>query len=189
MNSSPRSVTRLLIAWSSGNAEAGEELFRRINKTLRRLASSFLRPWPPDPNLRSGDLLHETLLKVTRQEVKWQNRDHFFKVLKRLMLQVFYDHGRRERGRRQEGPVVKLPLDETKLAATEPKIDILALREVLERFAHIYPRQSQVVELKFFEGLGQEEIAKQLQISLATVKRDWELAQTWLYRELTRTHE
>lgn len=189
MNSSPRTITRLLIAWSGGDAEAGEELFRRIDKALRRLAGSFLGGRPPDPNLRSEDLRQETVLKLARQKVRWQNRTHFFKVAKRLMTRAFYDHGRGERGRRREGPLVKQPLDETGLEAPEPAVDILALREALGRLAQIYPRQGKVVELKYFEGRALEEIARELQLSLATVKRDWEMARTWLYRELTRKNE
>lgn len=186
MGSSPRSVTRLLIAWSGGDAKAGDELFQRINKELRRLAGGLLRGRQPDANLRSEDLRQETFLKLANQNVRWQNRTQFFMIAKRLMRRVFYDHGRGERGRRQEGPVIKVPIDEVQLVVTEPDVSVLALREALGRLEQIYPRQSQIVKLKYFEGLGQEEIAEELQISLATVKRDWEMARTWLFRELNK---
>ena len=187
MKPSGSDVTELLKLWGEGRQDALDELLPRVYAELRQLASSYLRRERFGHTLQATALVHEAFLKLVDQRaVKWQNRAHFFGVAAQAMRRILVDHARaRAAGKRGDG-AERLSLDEVVLLTEAPHIDVLALDEALTRLAQLDPQQSRVVELRFFGGLTMEETAEVLQISPATVGREWTLARTWLYTELGR---
>ena len=180
-----RDVTRLLRAWSDGDETALELLVPLIEDELRRLARAYMARERKGHTLQATALVNEVFLRFPAAgRLRWQDRAHFIGVAARLMRRVLIDHAR-VRGRRKRGGAVEhVTLDEQALTVGEPSVDIIAVDRVLEDFARIDPRKSQVVELRFFGGLSLEEIADVLHVSVETVKRDWRLARLWLSRAL-----
>jgi RNA polymerase sigma factor (TIGR02999 family) len=179
-------VTRFLVAWSNGEEAAGGVLMDAVYGELRRLARGYLRRERADHSLAPTALVHEAYLKlVDQRRVRWQNRAHFFAIAAHLMRRILVDHARAH-GAAKRGRGAVIPLIEIDGAAPGPRadVDILALDIALEKLARIDRRQSRLVELRFFGGLTVEEAATVLGIAPITVKRDWALARTWLYREL-----
>ena len=182
----PRSeVTELLQQWSEGRQEGADRLLEQIYAELRRLASSYLRRERPNHTLQATALVHEAFLKLVDQRaVRWQNRAHFFGIAAQAMRRILVDHARAHAaGKRGDGqrPV---SLDDVVVVGEVPDVDVLALHEVLTRLETLDPQQGRVVELRYFGGLTMEETAEVLQISPATVGREWTLAKAWLYAEL-----
>lgn len=178
-------VTHLLIAWSNGEPAAAEPLMDAVYGELRRLARASLLRERPDHSLQATGLVHEAYLKLVDQKrVRWQNRAHFFAVAAQVMRRLLVDHAR-ARGADKRGVAVTVSLDAADIdanAASQP--DVLALDRALEKLAAIDARQARLVELRYFGGLTIDEAAAVLDIAAITVKRDWALARTWLYREL-----
>jgi RNA polymerase sigma factor (TIGR02999 family) len=180
-------VTELLQRWSSGRQEALDELLPQIYGELRRLAGSYLRRERPDHTLQATALVHEAFLKLVDQHaVRWQKRAHFVGIAAQAMRRILVDHARAHAAGKRGDGVRPVSLDEALLLTDTPDVDLLALDEVLTRLATIDSRQSRVVELRFFGGLTMEETAVVLDISPATVGREWTLAKAWLYAELQR---
>lgn len=201
----PSDLTGLLAAWTKGEAAAGAALMDAVYEELRRLAGKRLQAERPDHSLSPTALVHEVYLKlVDQRRVQWENRAHFFAIAARLMRRILVDHARARRAvKRGGGATVRLddvdapcsgsgdaPADvaprgaRAGSSAAGDDVDMLALDEALEALARLSPRQSQVVELRYFGGLTVEEAAAVLEVSPITVKRDWTLARTWLFREL-----
>jgi RNA polymerase sigma factor (TIGR02999 family) len=157
-------VTGLLLAWSDGQPSAGPQLIEAVYGELRRLARGYLQ-------------------LVDQRRVRWQNRVHFFAVAAHVMRRILVDHAR-ARGAAKRGNATPVTLTEVGARFDPPDVDILALDIALEKLARIDPRQGQLVELRFFGGLTVDEIATVLDVAPITVKRDWQMARTWLYREL-----
>jgi RNA polymerase sigma factor (TIGR02999 family) len=178
-------VTHLLIAWSNGEPAAAEPLMDAVYGELRRLARASLLRERPDHSLQATGLVHEAYLKLVDQKrVRWQNRAHFFAVAAQVMRRLLVDHAR-ARGADKRGVAVTVSLDAADIdanAASQP--DVLALDRALEKLAAIDARQARLVELRYFGGLTIDEAAAVLDVAAITVKRDWALARTWLYREL-----
>jgi RNA polymerase sigma factor (TIGR02999 family) len=178
-------ITRLLNAWQGGDAAARDRLFLLVYQELRRRASVQLRRERPGHTLRPTALVHETYLRLLGQDrVKWQNRAQFFAIASEMMRRVLVDHAREKKAVKRAGGAVRVALEED-VAATEPReVDLIALDGALDELAAMDPRQSRVVEMRFFGGLSPAEIAEVLEVSRATVDRDWRFARTWLYRRL-----
>lgn len=189
MTEPPRpEITQMLIKWGDGDREALDELIPLVYRELRRLAARHLRRERANHTLQTTDLIHEAYLRlVDQRNVRWQNRAHFFAVSGQLMRRILVDHARRRHRAKRGGSGITLPLVEGLLLAAEKSdSNLLALDEGLLRLAAIDPRQSEIVELRFFSGLTIVETAAVLGISLTTVKDDLNLAKAWLRRELAR---
>ncbi len=187
VDASRSEVTRLLKEWGDGCHDAIDQLLPRIYAELRRLASSYLRRERPDHTLQPTALVHEAFIKLVDQRaVRWQNRAHFFGIAAQAMRRILVDHARAHAADKRGSGQRPVSLDEASIAIGAPDIDLIALDEVLTRLAALDPQQSRVVELRFFGGLTLDETAEVLNISPATVGREWTLAKAWLYAELTR---
>jgi RNA polymerase sigma factor (TIGR02999 family) len=185
MDSRQGDVTRLLLAWSGGEASAMDELISVVYDQLRHVAERSLRSERTGHTLQATALVNEVYLRlVDQRHVRWQHRAHFFAVAATLMRRILVDHARRHRAAKRGGGAPTVTLDEAVIVAVEPTADFVSLDEALERLAAIDPRQARVVDLKFFGGLTIEETAEVLTVSPATVKNEWSLARAWLYREL-----
>lgn len=155
---------------------------------LRRLARHYLQRERADHTLQSTALVHEAYARLIGQNSPdWQNRAHFFGVAAQLMRQILVDYARSHRAAKRGGSVCKLPLDDADSHASKADIDVIALDDALQSLAKLDPQQSRVVELRFFAGLSIEDTSEVLGLSPSTVKRDWNTARVWLYRELDRT--
>jgi len=177
-------VTGLLVAWSQGDEGAGTRLIETVYTELRGLARGYLRRERPDHSLPPTALVHEVYLKlVDQRRVQWQNRTQFFAIAAHQMRRILVDHARSHRAQKRDAGA-RVPLEDRDAAFDCLTVDVVAVDMALQRLAMTYPRQSQLVELRFFGGLTVEEIAAVLDIAPITVKRDWALAKAWLYREL-----
>ncbi len=178
-------VTGLLRAWGAGDAGALDRLVPIVYAELRRQARRYLAREPEGHTLRTTALVHEAYLRlVDQRRARWQSRTQFFAVAAELMRRVLVDHARAHRAAKRGGAAVAEPLEEGTALAPEPDVDVVALDEALTRLAEFDLRQARVVELRYFAGLGVDEIADVLGVSPATVKRDWTVARAWLRREL-----
>ncbi|HEX3320361.1 MAG TPA: sigma-70 family RNA polymerase sigma factor [Terriglobales bacterium] len=181
-------ITSLLVRWRGGEKAALDALMPLVYDELRRLAHIYLRRERGDHTLQSTALVHEAYARLVGQNLpEWQNRAHFFAVAAQIMRQILVDYARSRRADKRGGSACKLPLEDADGDAKVANVDIVALDDALESLARIDPQQSQVVELRFFGGLSIEETSEVLKISPSTVKRDWNTARVWLYRELDRT--
>jgi len=152
---------------------------------LRRLGAHYLRNERANHTLQATALVHEAYIKLVDQKwAQWQNRVQFASIAARAMRQVLIEYARAHQANKRGGKLEKIYLDETCELGREQDPDLLELDEALKNFAGLYPRESEVVELKFFGGLGNIEIAEALKVSVKTVVRDWTFARTWLCREL-----
>jgi len=183
----PEDVTRLLLAWREGDENALARLIPVVYDELRRLAASYMRRERPDHTLQPTALLNEAYLRLIDQtRVAWQGRAHFFGIAARMMRRILMDHARQHKAAKRGSGGRKLPLDEALEEPMRQDLDLLALDEALTRLEELDPRQSRVVELRFFAGLEVTEVAEVLAVSPATVKREWAVARVWLHREISR---
>jgi RNA polymerase sigma factor (TIGR02999 family) len=181
-------VTRLLQQWSSGQEQALDRLLPQIHAELRKLAAGYLRKERPSHTLQPTALVNEAFIKLVDQRaVKWQNRAHFFGIAAQAMRRILVDHARAHGATKRGGGERQVALDDALAISGGVDIDVLALDEALTRLASIDPQQSRVVELRYFGGLTMEETAEVMQISPATVGREWRMAKAWLFAELSRT--
>ena len=188
MEPSRSEVTRLLKDWSDGRQDVLDRLLPQIYAELRRLASGYLRRERPDHTLQATALVHEAFIKLVDQRaVRWQNRAHFFGIAAQAMRRILVDHARAHTAEKRGSGERAVSLDEAAAVIGAPSVDLLALDEALARLAAIDPQQSRVVELRYFGGLTIEETAEVMNVSPATVGREWTLAKAWLYAELTRS--
>ncbi len=187
MSPEPPDITDLLLAWNGGDQSALEQLMPLVYDELRRLAQHYMRQERADHTLQATALVHEAWLRLVQtNRLTWQNRAHFIGVAAELMRRILVDHARKRRAQMRGGVETKLALNEALDALVPQEVDLVALDEALDSLSAFDPRQSRIVELKFFGGLEVAEIAEVLGISPATVKRDWAWAKTWLYREISK---
>jgi len=187
MTSTPKEITRLLIAWNQGDQDARDALMPLIYDELRRLARGYLRRERRDHTLQPTALVNEAYLRLVDQsQVNWQNRAHFFGAAARLMRQILINHAVARGAAKRGGSAERVSLNEVDLFPVEQAVDLVALDEALQRLEKLDPPQGRIVELRFFSGLTNEEIAEVMSISLATVSREWRTARAWLRRELSR---
>ena len=187
MSSTPIDVTLLLKELSNGNQQALAELVPVVYDELRRLAAYYLRRERSDHTLQATALVHEAYLRlVDQRHVDWKNRNHFFGVAAQLMRRVLLMHAREHRAAKRGSGAQKVSLDETAILSPAQSDELVYLDELLTRLAALDPQQARVVEYRFFAGLSVEETAELMNISTATVKRDWAMAKAWLAREMGR---
>jgi RNA polymerase sigma-70 factor, ECF subfamily len=169
----------------NNQASAIDELLPLVYKELRRLAAHFLRQERSDHTLQPTALVHEAYLRLLDQKnICWQNRAQFFAMAAQMMRRILIDYAKTHHREKRGGHQRKIALDEAIGLSQERAADLLALDDALNTLAEIYPRKSQVVELRYFGGLSVEETAEVLNISRPTVMRDWDFAKAWLYQEL-----
>jgi RNA polymerase sigma factor (TIGR02999 family) len=180
-------LTGLLRAWSSGDEDAFAQLVPLVYDELHRMALRYLTGERSTVSLQATALVNEVCLRLLGwDQVRWQNRGHFFGVSAQMMRRVLVDIARRRRADRRGGPAaIRVPLDGIDVAADAPDADLVAVNDALEKLALEDPRKARVVELRFFGGLSMEETAQTLGISLRTAHNDWAFARAWLYRALT----
>lgn len=178
-------VTRLLLEWSDGDQEALTRLMPLVYDELRSVARRQLRHERVGHTLQPTEVVHEAYLRlVDQQRVRWQNRAHFFAVAAELIRRVLVDHARSRAAAKRGGGVRPVTLETGLEPAIFRNLNVLALDESLVRLAMLDTRQARLVELRFFRGLSVEESAEVMEVSSATVKREWRTAKAWLYREL-----
>lgn len=182
-------VTKLLQAWSDGDEAALEELTPLVYRELHRLAKRYMARERGGHTLQTSALVNEAFMRLTDwKNVEWRNRAHFFAMSARMMRHILVDFARSKRVAKRGGAAAIVPIDEALATATDPREDLVALDDALQRLATLDERQSRVVELRFFGGLTLDEIADVLDVSVGTVRRDWSLARAWLYRDLAASH-
>jgi RNA polymerase sigma factor (TIGR02999 family) len=180
-------ITRLLADWSNGDRQALEKLTPLVYDELRRLAGRYLRQERAGHTLQSTALVHEAYMKLVGQNnVRWQNRAHFFGIAAQMIRRILVDYARARKADKRGSGAERLSLDEAIALPGGQDLDLVALDDALEGLAKIDARQSRLVELRFFAGLTIEETAEVMQMSLATAKRDWVSAKAWLSREVRR---
>lgn len=173
--------------WRGGDGAALDALVPVVYKELRRLAHYELRKERPDHTLQSTALVHEAYFRLVGQNLpQWESRTHFFAIAAQLMRQILVDYARRRRASKRGSGVCRLTLDDAVALPQRKDLDIVAIDDALNTLAEVDPRQSRVVELRFFAGLSLEEISEVMGIATATVQRDWTAARAWLHREISR---
>jgi RNA polymerase sigma factor (TIGR02999 family) len=182
---SPQDVTQLLQAWSRGDSSALEKLTPLVYKELHRLAHHYMSYENPGHTLQTTALVNEAYLRLVSNQASWQNRSHFFAISAQLMRQILVDFARSRHRQKRGGGLEPVSLDEALVLSDEREPDLVALDEALRALAAIDKQKSQVVELRFFGGLSVDETAGVLKVSPEQIKRDWNLARTWLYREMS----
>ena len=179
-------VTELLRAWSAGNAKAQDELLPLVYKELRRRAAGQLRRDRKGHTLQPTALVHEAYLRLLGQRhVDWQSRMHFFALASRMMRRILVDHARARAAAKRPDDALRVTLD-GELARIEPRgCDLLLLDQALSELAQLDARQGNIVELCYFGGLTETEVADTMSISRSTVARELRSAKAWLYRRMT----
>jgi len=186
MSEGTGAVSQLLRAWASGDLQARDELVPLVYHELRKRASGYLRHERPDHTLQATALVHEAFLRLAGQNrVAWQNRGHFYAVAAQMMRRILVDYARERLAVKRPGAALRVTLDESIQAPEGPGADILMLDEALNELSTIDPRQGRIVELRYFGGLSEQEVAEALSVSRATVTREWKRARAWLYHRMT----
>ena len=184
--SSTHEITQLLLAWRQGDEAALDRLIPLVHRELHHLAKRYMRRERAGHTLQTTALVNEAYLHlVDCGNVEWRNRAHFFAVAARVMRQILVDYARGRRSDKRGGQELHVALDEAAEVPQARSVDLIALDDALQSLARIDLRKSRVVEMRFFAGLTLEEIAEVFKVSSRTVSRDWELAQAWLYREMS----
>lgn len=187
MNTSTHEVTQLLVAWGGGDEEALTRLVPLVEAELRRMARYFLARERQGNSLQPTELVNEAFLKLIGGEsVEWKNRAHFFGITSHLMRRILVDHARHRQALKHGGEAMRVSMAEAENADPNHQADIIELDDALSALSEFDPRKSRIVELRFFGGLSEEEIAVVLGASLRTVQRDWNFARSWLYRQLNK---
>jgi RNA polymerase sigma factor (TIGR02999 family) len=180
-------ITQLLLEWGGGDATALDQLMPVVYSELRKIARRFMRRQGPNNTLQTTELVNEAYLRlIDSSRVNWQNRTHFFAVSAQLMRRVLVDAARRRNSQKRGGGQVRVTLDDRLDIAEADGTDVVALDEALKRLAELNPRHSRIVELRYFGGLTEDQVAELLEVSPRTVRRDWSLAKAFLFRELSK---
>ena len=183
--SSNHDVTRLLVAWHQGDPAAASRLMPLVYDELRRLARNYLRQERDGHTLQPTSLVHEAYLRlVDDRETDWQCRAHFFGVAARAMRRILVEHARARQAAKRGGGAERIPLEHAGELPVVRDGELIRLDEALESLAQVYPRQCEVVEMRFFGGLEAREIANVLRVSEKTILRDWSFAKLFLLREM-----
>ncbi len=182
---SPQDVTQLLHAWRRGEREALDRLLPLVYAELHRCAHRYMIRERTGHILQTSALVNEVYLGlVDAGNIDWQDRAHFFAVAARLMRQILVHYARSRDAKKRGGKFRQISLAEVSICSPRPDADLVELDDALAALAQVDPRKARVVELRFFGGLSLEEIAAVLEVSPDTVWRDWDLARSWLYREM-----
>lgn len=180
-------ITAILQDWNNGNEEAKERLAPYIYDELKRQARILMSRERPNHTLQATALVHEAFLKLSAQTgIDWQNRSHFYGFASRIMRQILIDHARLYTTEKRGNKPVYFSLDDVQIPVEERADSIIILNEVLERLEKFDEKQAKIVEMKFFGGLNNAEVAEALGISERTVGREWQAARLWLFREMNK---
>lgn len=178
-------ITQLLLKWRDGDERALEDLLPHVYSELRRMAGNFMRRQSEGHTLQPTALVNEAYLRLLgSSRVNWQDRTHFFAICAQLMRRILVDIARKKNSLKRGGDRVQVTLSDHLGKPSETNEDIVALDEALTRLAEFSERQAKIVELRYFAGLTDEQIAESLGVSARTVRRDWTVARAWLFREL-----
>lgn len=188
MDPGPGDVTRLLLDLKNGNRAAESKLVELVYRPLRRLAQRLLASERRDHSMQATALVHEVYLRLVQPaSADLNDRVHFMAVAARVMRRVLVDHARVHRAVKRGGDQVRVDLEESAVIDPARSEEVLAIDECLTRLGELDPRQRDIVEMRFFGGLTEQEIAEVLGTSERTVRREWSMARAWLHAELTRT--
>jgi RNA polymerase sigma-70 factor (ECF subfamily) len=178
-------ITRLLGAFRRGQPEAEAHLIDLTYRELRKIAAGHLRRERSARSLQTTDLVHEAYLRLVEQAgTPWRDRAHFFQVAAHVMRQILVDRARKRHAGKRGGGVPQISLDKALDIAEARSADLLMLEEALARLQQMDGRQCQVVEMRFFAGMSEDEIAEVLGVSARTINREWRMARAWLYKEV-----
>jgi len=178
-------ITELLLAWNNGDRAALDRLIPVVYEELRRIARRHMRAEDGAHTLQATALVNSVYIRLIDQKrVNWQNRAHFFGAAAQIIRRVLVDHARARHRLKRGGNALKVSLNDGMSIPKAIEIDVVAVDEALSRLAKFDPQLGRIIELRFFGGLSIEETAEALNISSATVKRDWSTARAWLYREM-----
>jgi len=180
-------ITEMLKAWSGGEDQAADRFMPLLYDELRRQARHYLNRERPNHTLQTTALVHEAYLRLSEQAgIEWRNRSQFFALAAQMMRRILVNYAVKRNREKRGGGDEDVSLDETILIANDDSgEDLLALDEALTRLETLDERQARVVELRYFSGLSIEDTAVVLEISTATVKREWNMARAWLKAELS----
>jgi RNA polymerase sigma-70 factor (ECF subfamily) len=179
-------VTQILHEWSDGDKDAPARLMPLVYNELRRQARNYLARERGSHTLQPTALVHEAYLRLVDQtRISWQNRAHFFGIASNMMRRILVDHARAHASEKRGGAAVRLSIEDVQISLEQRASDLIALDEALEKLIEFDERKAKIVEMRFFGGLTDEEIAEVLGVSTRTVLRDWKTARLWLYRELS----
>ena len=183
---STHEITQLLVAWNNGDAVALDQLMPLVHRELHRIARRYMAAERPGHILQTTALINEAYLRlIDWKNVEWQNRAHFFGLAAQVMRHILVDFARAQAREKRGGGGLQVSLSEAANIDEAQSADLVALDDALQTLEKLDPRQARVVELRFFAGLSLEETAEALNVSVGTVRRDWSLAEAWLYRELS----
>jgi RNA polymerase sigma-70 factor (ECF subfamily) len=186
-NNSPGDITQLLSGFRQGQPEAEARLMELTYRELRKIAAGHLRREHAARSLQTVDLVHDAYLRLVGQAGNdWRDRGHFYQVAAHVMRQILIDRARKRNAGKRGGGAVEISLDRVLDLAQTNAGDLLLLEEALGKLEKLDRRQCQVVEMRFFAGMEEAEIAEALGVSTRTVNREWRLARAWLYKELRR---
>ncbi|HET8674649.1 MAG TPA: sigma-70 family RNA polymerase sigma factor [Blastocatellia bacterium] len=181
-------ITQLLVAWNQGDQDALAKLTPLVYKELHRLAHGYLVGERHGHVLQTTALVNEAFVRlIDWQQVKWQNRAHFFGVSATLMRHILVQFAREQQAAKRGGRAIQVSLSEAVSDSTRHNPDLVALDDALTTLEKLDPRQARIVELRFFGGLSLEETAEVVQVSVSTVRRAWRMAQAWLHQQLSAT--
>ena len=175
-------ITQLLGLWAGGNREALDALMPLVYAELHKIANAYLRRERHDHTLQPTALINEVWLRLVRQDQgNFSHRRQFFGLAAQVMRRILVDHARTAKAEKRGGKAAETSMDNvTIMAADDRRLEFLALDQALERLAHVSERQARIIEMRYFAGLGVEELADVLGVSIATISRDQKIAEAWL---------
>jgi RNA polymerase sigma-70 factor, ECF subfamily len=186
LEQSDPTLTVMLNRMKEGDRQAGEEVVARVYDELHRIASREMRRERPGNTLQTTALIHEAYLRMAgAQGLEIQNRGHFFALASQQMRRVLVDYARAAGTQKRGGGTTPLDLDQVRVGGEDPDAQLVRLDDALRDLERLDPRPAKVVELKYFGGYSDREVAEALNLSLSTVRRDWEFARSWLFEQLT----
>lgn len=178
-------ITRILADWKNGDEGAEDRLLASVYDELKRRAKFYMSRERLDHTLQPTALVHEAFLRLCDQSlINWQDRNHFYGIVSRLMRQILVDHARTKSAKRRGGNSIRFSIQDFQIPLMERAASIVALDEALERLEEFDEKQAKIVEMRFFGGMDYKEIADVFDVSVRTINREWEAARLWLYREL-----
>ncbi len=184
--SSTHEITQLLVAWNNGDRTALEQLTPLVHTELHRIARRHMAAERPGHILQTTALVNEAYMRlIDWKNVEWQNRAHFFGLAAQLMRHILVDFARKRAREKRGAGAIQVSMSQADQVDSGQSADLVALDDALKALEKLDARQARVVELRFFGGLNHEETAEALKVSVGTVKRDWSMAEAWLYSELS----